>query len=101
MRSFFINYTIGAPLGSLNPGINFLNGAKRLYSTHNVKSSLGEIDNNISIKFEWLRGIVDGEGNFTIKHDHGSFAFMFRIKLHKDDVKVLNFVQSILDIGHV
>jgi hypothetical protein len=53
---------------------------------------------------EWFRGFTDGEGCFIIHHPAGkvnSFIFNFKIELHKDDVKVLYFIQSILRIGSV
>lgn len=50
---------------------------------------------------EWFRGFVDGEGNFSIKRDHNTFAFIFRIKLHIDDLNLLHFIKSTLNMGNV
>jgi intein-encoded DNA endonuclease-like protein len=93
---------------------------KRSFSSSSVYKVLFEvsnINNNESIKFvshacaelraispdfiEWFRGFVDGEGNFSIKRDHNTFAFSFQIKLHIDDVNVLHFIKSNLKMGNV
>lgn len=90
---------------------------KRFYSTSSVYKVLSEvsnIDNNESMKFdslelraispdfiEWFRGFVDGEGNFSIVRDHNTFAFVFQIKLHIDDVNTLYFIKSNLKMGNV
>lgn len=50
---------------------------------------------------EWLRGFVDGEGNFSIAHDHNTYVFLFKIKLHIDDLNLLHFIKSTLNMGHV
>lgn len=56
----------------------------------------------ISLDFiEWFIGFVDGEGNFSIKRDYNTFAFIFQIKLHIDDVNILHFIKSNLKMGNV
>jgi hypothetical protein len=44
---------------------------------------------------------VDGEGNFSIAHDHNTYVFLFKIKLHIDDLNLLHFIKSTLNMGHV
>ena len=57
---------------------------------------------SISLDFiEWFIGFVDGEGNFSIKRDHNTFAFVFQIKLHIDDVNILHSIKSNLKMGNV
>lgn len=75
--------------------------SKRFYST---KSSLLQSlsDENF---FKWFVGFSDGESNFTIvfyKDKNGnvlSATFRFTIELHIDDVEVLNYIKSRLNIG--
>nr|YP_009568486.1 hypothetical protein [Drechslerella brochopaga]QBL02566.1 hypothetical protein [Drechslerella brochopaga] len=93
---------------SLSHKIKKLGSFSRPYSTYSVKSyNINEIDNNKSIKFdslelksinlifiEWFRGFTDAEWSFSIKRDHNSFTFIFRIKLHIDDINVLLFIKK-------
>ena len=94
----------------MSPKDKILGPSKREYSTSSSNSSnLDGIDNNESIKFdsinpdfiEWFRGFVDGEGNFSIIRDHNTFAFVFQIKLHIDDINLLHFIKSNLKMGNV
>lgn len=50
---------------------------------------------------EWLRGYTDAEGCFLVVKTGNTFAIRFWIKLHVDDVSVLDFIQKILVIGRV
>lgn len=62
---------------------------------------------NISIieKQKWFVGFSDAEGCFNIvpkgKVNIKSFTFMFTIRLHIDDLEVLNFIKNLLGIGNV
>ena len=38
---------------------------------------------------KWLTGFIDGEGNFQVYLDRHYLRVMFRIRLHKDDINVL------------
>lgn len=56
----------------------------------------------------WFVGFTDAEGNFMInpiinkdKSAISSFSFMFKIALHKDDEKVLRYINKSLGIGGV
>ena len=49
----------------------------------------------------WLAGFVDAEGYFGIVDVGNSFRFVFRIKLHIDDIKVLQFIQQRLGLGKI
>lgn len=56
--------------------------------------------------YDWFRGFCDAESNFTIrlrkKQDKLlGFEFLFRISLHKDDLKVLEFIQNNLKCGKI
>ena len=49
---------------------------------------------------QWFVGLVDREGNFDISHpvlEKGYFAFRVRIKLHIDDVSLLNYIKERLN----
>ena len=51
---------------------------------------------------EWFRGFTDAEGCFLVSANRGnSFTFKFKIKLHIDDLEVLNFIKESLNIGKV
>ena len=50
---------------------------------------------------QWLSGFVDGEGNFQVIIDRGRLCFMFRIRLHIDDIGVLYTIQKYLGVGTV
>jgi NADH-ubiquinone oxidoreductase chain 5 len=51
---------------------------------------------------EWFRGLVDGEGSFrVIPINPRNLGFGFEIGLHKDDIKMLQFIQQTLQIGKV
>lgn len=57
---------------------------------------------NLSREFlEWFRGFTDAEGCFRIKRSGKSFSFCFSISLHRDDVDVLNYIQSHLKVAPV
>lgn len=49
----------------------------------------------------WLVGFIDGEGNFQVFLDKYYLRAMFRIRLHKDDINVLNKIQEFLGKGRV
>ena len=56
---------------------------------------------------EWFVGFTDGEGNFNIKltdltgNTFKYVQFTFQIGLHKDDIKVLEFIKDTLQCGHI
>jgi hypothetical protein len=54
--------------------------------------------------YEWLRGFADGEGCFQISpriNRPFTISFVFRIKLHKDDRPLLEYLTTHLNIGQV
>jgi len=56
---------------------------------------------------EWFVGFTDGEGNFNIKltdltdNTFKYVQFTFQIGLHKDDIKVLEYIKNTLQCGHI
>lgn len=56
---------------------------------------------------EWFVGFTDGEGNFNIKltgltdNTFKNIQFTFQIGLHKDDIKVLEYIMNTLQCGHI
>nr|QCW06920.1 hypothetical protein [Drechslerella brochopaga] len=56
---------------------------------------------------EWLIGFSDAKGNFNIKlidlkkDTFKSSQFTFQISLHKDEIKVLEFIMNTLRCGHI
>ena len=75
----------------------------RGYSTTSFNNSLKHSSNLNQLSFiEWFRGFIDAEGYFLIAKVGGnSFAFRFIIKLHKDDLNLLNFIKNFFKIGNV
>lgn len=49
----------------------------------------------------WFSGFTDAEGNFLISIDRKYVKLRFKICLHIDDVKVLQVIQSKLNIGRI
>lgn len=41
----------------------------------------------------WLTGFIDGEGNFQVYLDRNYLRVMFRIRLHIDDINVLQKIR--------
>lgn len=63
---------------------------------------------SISSEFiEWFVGFVDAEGNFNIRLTNPSdktfkhVQFTFQIGLHKDEIKVLEYIMNTLKCGHI
>jgi len=58
---------------------------------------------NLSLDFiEWFRGFTDAEGCFLIVKTGSGFAFRFIIKIHKDDLNTLYYIQnSLCGIGNM
>lgn len=51
---------------------------------------------------EGFRGFTDAEGSFTIsKVKEKFYSFAFEMKLHIDDINVLNYIQTTLGLGKV
>ena len=50
---------------------------------------------------KWLTGFIDGEGSFQVFLDRHYLRVMFRIRLHKDDINVLQKIQEFLGVGRV
>lgn len=69
--------------------------------------SLQLLDKEITLSrnfIEWLRGFTDAEGSFMItKITNGSntFQFKYQISLHIDDLKVLEYIKRILNVGRI
>ena len=67
-----------------------------------IEIKLSERKLNVSREFiEWFRGFTDAEGCFRIKRSGKNFSFCFSISLHRDDVDVLNYIQSHLNLAPV
>jgi LAGLIDADG DNA endonuclease family protein len=53
---------------------------------------------------EWLRYFVDGENcfqNISYKNRPFTFRFVFKIKLHRDDRPLLEYLSTRFNIGQV
>ena len=50
---------------------------------------------------KWLTGFIDGEGSFQVFLDRQYLRVMFRIRLHKDDINVLQKIKEFLGVGRV
>lgn len=72
--------------------------------TNNTKT----IKNNLSEFHQWFVGFSDGESNFSINITYSEdktkvsrVNFEFRIALHIDDIRVLEFIRDRLQVGNV
>ena len=95
-----------------NVKLVFYNIVTRYFS--NIASNTVSLNNKLNISqpldrefIEWLVGFTDGEGNFHIKltdlngttYKHAQFVF--QIGLHKDEIKVLEYIKNTLKCGHI
>lgn len=68
----------------------------------NFSTKLSENKLNVHEEFLfWFSGFTDGEGNFSISFDRSYIRFRFKINLHIDDLLVLKFIRSKLNIGTI
>nr|YP_009254039.1 hypothetical protein [Hypomyces aurantius]ANC62724.1 hypothetical protein [Hypomyces aurantius] len=74
------------------------------YSSEAMQRSEYENLNKVNINDEflhWFSGFTDAEGNFLITIDRNYVKLRFKIGLHIDDLKVLQIIQSNLNIGRI
>ena len=58
--------------------------------------------NQEDLFFNWLAGIIDGDGNFDIRNINSKLVLKaIRIKLHNRDVRILTRIQDKLHIGRI
>jgi hypothetical protein len=79
---------------------------KRYYSTNNTTYSiLNDISASGAFGLEefahWFSGFCDAESNFYISDLGNSFSFYFNIKLHLDNIKLLQCIKHKLEIGKI
>ena len=70
--------------------------------SNSLHKNINPYDNKlISINKEWLEwfvGFTDAEGSFSIVEiKNNNFKFLFRIRLHKDDINVLHHTLLIIN----
>ena len=72
---------------------------KRFYSINNIAS----ISNNLSFEefCHWFSGFFDAESCFYISKNKNGFTFNFKISLHIDDLKVIEYIHQKLGIGNI
>ena len=52
--------------------------------------------------FQWLAGIIDGDGNFDIRKLNSKLVLKaIRIKLHNRDIRILSYIQNTLNLGRI
>lgn len=74
------------------------------YSSEAMQRSQDENLKKVNINDEflhWFSGFTDAEGNFLITIDRNYVKLRFKISLHIDDLKVLQIIQSNLNIGRI
>lgn len=93
------NYTLNRNFYTPLKFVTRLNQPK-LYSTFVDKNVFKDTD-----FLAWFSGFIDAEGSFKIKKDprrsKSPFVFEFLINLHKDDIKVLEYIQTRLNLGKI
>ena len=50
---------------------------------------------------EWLVGMVDGDGTFSVAYQNKSWSLIFKLSLHKRDIQVLYRIKKYLGFGSV
>ena len=116
----FTNYTHKS-IRSANIKVTNSLQQQRFYSTGidgtstNLKGVFNSIKSEFKLQYktnyicdrdfkQWFVGLVDGEGNFDINSTRpGKFVFAFRvrIKLHIDDLPLLNYIKERLNCGYM
>lgn len=98
--------------------LNYLVSVRRLNINKKLRSNLitlaSVFENTVSSRkinsinlltdeqfHEWFRGLVDGEGSFSIVPTKNIFYFKFTIYMHKDDAPVLEAIAFRLKVGYV
>jgi len=93
--------------------INILTPHDECISSKNLNKSLlivHPIKGNYSLDInfiEWFVGFSDGEANFNINltalknNTFNNVQFTFQIGLHKDEIKVLEYIMNTLKCGHI
>ena len=85
---------------------NYSNKAMQQRLRRSLSLSLTQDENlnkvNINDEFlHWFSGFTDAEGSFLITIDRNYVKLRFKISLHIDDLKVLQIIQSNLNIGRI
>ena len=81
-----------------NKNMIFINQTKRYYSSNNKV----HIKNLSQEEFaNWLSGFCDAGSNFFISDLQNRFSFFFNIKLHIDDIKVLQIILEKIEAGKI
>jgi len=72
---------------------------RQLSNNNNILNN----ENKDSNFYNWLAGIIDGDGNFDIRKDSlNRFKLKaIRIKLHNRDIRILTRIQNYLHIGRI
>ena len=76
-------------------------GAVQHASQENGNFNDNMVNKNDDEFLHWFSGFTDAEGNFLITIDRSYVKLRFKISLHIDDIKVLQIIQSNLNIGRV
>jgi hypothetical protein len=74
------------------------------FSSEAIRTQNENFNNKVNINDEflhWFSGFTDAEGNFLIIMDRSYVKLRFKISLHLDDLKVLQIIQSNLNIGRI
>lgn len=64
-------------------------------------NNINKINNYNTNFIFWFVGFSDGEGFFIINKIKNKFRFIFRIRLHFDDVETLYYIKNKLNVGQV
>ena len=98
------NILINLPIGYIKTHLKKLSTINNLLQFN--KETFGSI--NLKKEFlEWFIGFTDGEGNFNIKitgleeNTFKNLQLTFQIGLHKDEIKILEFIKNTLKCGHI
>nr|ABX82842.1 LAGLIDADG DNA endonuclease [Chlamydomonas reinhardtii] len=76
---------------------------RQVVDTSHINVNIGSLKNNQALFGQWLVGLVDGDGTFSItqnKHNQ-SWQFTFKISLHVKDKPLLALIKQKLGCGSV
>lgn len=98
--------------GSFNLLLNSENNNYTISKDINIQSAenckgfsetIRQLFNSEDKFYQWLAGIIDGDGNFDIRKNKSNMPYLhaIRIKLHDRDVRILTRIQNKLNMGRI
>ena len=75
---------------------------KKYYSSIHQRLNEGHLNNNEKIWFEqWLVGMTDGDGNFSITYQNSKWGLAYKIAQSRYNLRALYYIKKQLGIGSI